>query len=81
MPEPATTRREVLVNTIIEEVVRDLEEKRSQANRVETPQRPARIDVVQTGLEELTTERMQELPTPPEGSIPELVTFFTPRHL
>ena len=75
------TRREVLGNTIIEEVVRDLDEEQSQAHRVETPQRPAQIDVVQTGLEEPTAERMQELPTPPEGSTLEPITFFIPRPL
>ena len=39
--EPAATQKEVPVNTIIEEVVRELDEEQSQANRVETPQQPA----------------------------------------
>ena len=81
MAEPATTKREVPVNTVIEEVVRELEEEQSQANRVETPQRPAWIDVIQTGPEEPTAERMQELPTPPEGSTLEPIAFLTPRPL
>ena len=68
--ELAATQGKVSVNTIVEEVVRELDEKRSQANMVETSQQPARIDVVQTGPEEPTAERMWELPTPPEGSTP-----------
>ena len=79
--EPAATRREVSINTIVEEVVRKLDEERSQANRVETPQLPARIDVVQIGPKEPLAERMRELSTPPEGSTPEPITFFTPRPL
>ena len=79
--EAATTRREIPFNTIVEEVVRELEEEQSQPNRVETPQRPARIDVVQTRPEEPTVERMRVLPTPLEVSIPEPVTIITPRPL
>ena len=48
---------------------------------MEIPQPLARIDVVQTGPEEPTTELMRELPTPAEGSTLEPVTFFTPRPL
>ena len=62
-------------------MVRELDEERSQAHRVETPQRLAWIDVVQIGPEEPIAEWMRELPTPPEGSTPQLVTFFTPRPL
>ena len=79
--KPEATQREVLVNTIVEEVVREQDEERSHALRIETPQRPAWLDVVQTGPEEPTAEQMQELPTPPEGSTPEPVTFFTPKPL
>ena len=77
--EPAVTHREIRVNTIIEEVVRELAKEQSKAHRVETPQQPTWIDVVQTGPEEATAERMRELPMPPEGSTLEPITFFTPR--
>ena len=79
--EAATTRREILVNIIVEEVVKELEEEQSQPNRVETPQRPAQIDMVQIGLEEPIAEQMRELPTPLEVSTPEPVTIITPRPL
>ena len=48
---------------------------------METPLRPAWIDVVQTGQEEPTAERKRELPTPPEVSTPEPVTIIMPRPL
>ena len=75
------TRREVLVNTIVEEVVRELEEERSLPSRVETAQQSARIDVIQIGSEEPTAERMRELPTPPKDSILELVAIIMLRPL
>ena len=77
--ELAVTHKEVLVNAIVEEVVRELDEEQSHTHRVETPQRPARIDVVQIGPEEISAERMRELPTPPTGSTLEPITFFTSR--
>ena len=77
--EPVVAHKEVPVNTIVEEVVRELAEEQSHTHRVETPQRPARIDVVQTGPEEVPADRMRELPMPPTGSTPEPITFFMPR--
>ena len=79
--EPTAAHREVPVNTIVEEVVRELEGERSQAHRVEAPPQPARIDTIQTGPDEPATERMRKLLTPPTSSIPEPITFFTPRPL
>ena len=79
--EPIMIRREVPVNTVVEEVVRELEEERSQANKVEILQRPARIDVIQTRPEEPIAERMWELPTPLEVSTPEPLAIFTPKPL
>ena len=40
--------REVLVNTMVEEVVRELEEEERQAFETRTPAPPARIDTIQT---------------------------------
>ena len=57
--------REVLVESIVGEVVRELEEEERAALDVLTPTPPAQIDVMQTGPEEQVAERMRELPTPP----------------
>ena len=38
--ESAVTHKEVRVNTIVEEVIRELAEEQSHTHRVETPQRP-----------------------------------------
>ena len=77
--ESAVTHKEVPVNSIVEEVVRELAKEQSHTHRVETPQRPARIDVVQTRPEEVPAKRMRELPTPLAGSTLEPITFFKSR--
>ena len=79
--EPAIAPRKVLVNTIVDEVVRELEVEQSQAHRVEATPQPARIDTIQTEPEEPVAEQMRELPTPPTGSTPEPISFVTPRSL
>ena len=79
--EPPAAQREVPINTIVEEVVRELEGERSQAHRVEAPPQSARIDTIQAGPKEPTTERMRKLPMPPIGSTSEPITFITPRPL
>ena len=73
--------REVLVKSIVGEVVRELEEEERAALDVLTPTPPARIDVVQTGPEEQVAERMRELPTPPSGPTPEPISLATPMSL
>ena len=69
--------REVLVKSIVGEVVRELEEEERAALDVLTPTPPARIDVVQTGPEEQVAEWMRELPTPPSGPTPEPISLAT----
>ena len=76
---PAT--REVLVNTMVGEVVRELEEEERQAFEIMTPAPPAQIDTIQTGPEEPTAERMRELPTSASGPTPEPISVATPRPL
>ena len=73
--------REVLVNTVVDEVVREIEEEERQAFEASTLMPPARIDTVQTGPEEPAAERMRELPTSPSGPIPEPIVVATPRPL
>ena len=51
--------REVFVNTVVDKVVRELEEEERQAFETRTPAPPARIDTIQTGPEEPTAERMR----------------------
>ena len=91
-PEPPTSPRtrtagttpaprEVLVNTVVEEVVRELEEEERQAFERSTPAPPARIDTIQTGPEEPTAKWMRELPTPPSGPTSEPISIATPRSL
>ena len=70
--------REVLVESIVGEVIRELEEEEGASLDVLTPTRPAQIDVVQTGPEEQMAERMRELPTPPSGPTPEPISLATP---
>ena len=77
----STPVREVLVESIVGEVVRELEEEERAALDVLTPTPPARIDVVQTGPEEQVAEQMRELPTPPSGRIPEPISLATPMSL
>ena len=73
--------REVLVESIVGEVVRELEEEERAAFDVLTPTPPARIDVVQTGPEEQEAEQMRELPTPPSGPTSEPISLATPMSL
>ena len=70
--------REVLVESIVGEVVRELEEEAMASLNIQTPTPPARIDVVQTEPEEQMAERMRELPTPPLGPTPEPISLATP---
>ena len=69
--------RKELVNTMVGEVVRELEEEERVAFDIMTPTPPARIDTVQTGPEEPMAERMRELPTPPLGPTPEPISLAT----
>ena len=81
---PAATSpasREVFVNTVVDEVVKDLVEEERRAFEESTPTPPARIDTVQTGPEEPAAERMRELQTPPSGPTPEPIAVATPRAL
>ena len=73
--------REVLVNTIVDEVVRELEEEARAAFHIMTPTPPAWIDTVQTRPEEPMAERMRELPMPPSGPTPEPISLATPMSL
>ena len=77
----STPVREVLVESIVGEVVRQLEEEERAALDVLTPTPPARIDIVQTGPEEQEAERMRELLTPPSGPTPEPISLATPMSL
>ena len=70
--------REVLVESVVGEVVRELEEEERASLNILTPTPPVRIDVVQTGLEEQMAERMRELPTPPPSPTPEPILLTTP---
>ena len=70
--------REVLVESIVGEVVRELEEEARASLDILTPTPLARIDVMQTGPEEQMAERMRELPTPPPGPTPEPISLATP---
>ena len=70
--------REVLVESGVGEVIRELEEEEGASLDVLTPTPPARIDVVQIGPEEQMAERMRELPTPPSGPTPEPISLATP---
>ena len=70
--------REVLVESIVGEVVRELEEEARTSLDILTPTPPARIDMVQTGPEEQMAERMRELPTPPPGPTPKPISLATP---
>ena len=81
MTHPAGTPipvREVVVESIVGEVIRELEEEEGVSLNILTSTLPARIDVVQTGPEEQMAERMRELPTPPPGPTPEPISLATP---
>ena len=73
--------REVLVESIVGEVVRELEEEERASLDILTPTPPARIDVVQIGPEGQMAERIRELPTPPLGPTPEPISLATPMSL
>ena len=73
--------REVLVESIVGEVVKELEEEERASLDILTPTPPARIDVLQTEPEEQMEERMRELPTPPPGPTPEPISLATPMSL
>ena len=72
---------EVLINTMVGEVVRELEEEERGAFDIVTPAPPARIDTMQTGPEEPMAKRMRELPTPPSGPTLEPISLATPGFL
>ena len=91
-PEPPTSPRtrtagispaprEVLVNAMVDEVVKELEGDERQAFETSTSELPAWIDTIQIGPEEPTAERMRELPTPPSGPTLEPISVATPRPL
>ena len=69
--------REVVVESIVGEVIRELEEEEGASLNILMSTPPARIDVVQTGPEEQMAERMRELPTPPPGPTPEPISLAT----
>ena len=75
------TPRQVLVNQVVDEVIRELEEEERQAFETSTLVPPARIDTVQIEPEELMAERMRELFTPPSDPTPEPISVVTPRPL
>ena len=77
----STPVREVLVESIVGEVVRELEKEARASLDILTPTPPAWIDVVQIGPEEQMVERMSELPTPPPGPTPEPISLATPLSL
>ena len=72
---------DVLVNTLVGEVVRELEEEARATFDVVTPAPTARIDTIQTGPKEPMAERMRELPTPPSGPTPKPISLATPAPL
>ena len=73
--------REVLVNTMVDEVVRELEEEERRAFDIMMPAPSARIDTMQIGPEEPMAEQMRELPTPPSRPTPEPISVATPMTL
>ena len=64
--ESVTTRREISVGKVVKRIIEELEEEHHQPSRSQTPHQLARINVIQTELEEGSAERMQELLTPCE---------------
>ena len=70
--------REVVVESIVGEVITELEEEEGASLNILTPTPPTRIDVVQIGPEEQMAERMRELPTPPSGPTPKPISLATP---
>ena len=74
---PALVRK-MVVESIVGEVIRELEEEEGASLNILTSTPLARIDVVQTGPEEQMAERMRELPTPPPGPTLEPISLATP---
>ena len=70
--------REVVVESIVGEVIRELEEEERASLNILTSTPSARIDVVQTGPKEQMAERIREFPTPPPGPTPEPISLATP---
>ena len=73
--------KEVLVNTMVGEVIRELEEEEREAFDIMMPALSAQIDTMQTRPEEPAAEWMRELPTPPPGPTPEPISLATPGSL
>ena len=73
--------KEVLVNTVVEQVVMELEEEERQAFGANPTAPPAQIDTVQIRSKELAAEQMRELHTLPSGPTPEPISVATPRPL
>ena len=73
--------REVLVDTLVGEVVRELEEEARAIFDVVTPAPTARINTIQIGPEEPMAERMRKLPTIPSSPTPEPISLATPTSL
>ena len=75
-----TTTRKIRIddNEMARQLLEGIQDQPDQLSRSETPQQTARIDVVQTEVDERPTERTQELPTPAEFSTPELALMKTP---
>ena len=73
--------KEVLVESIVDKVVRVLEEEERASLDILTPTPVARINMVHAGPEEQMAERMRKLPTPPPGSTPEPISLATPMSL
>ena len=73
--------REVLVNSMVGEVIRELEEEERAAFDIMMPAPSARIDTMQTELEEPAAECMKELPMPPPGPTPKPISVATPMTL
>ena len=70
--------REVVVESIVGKVIRELEEEEGASLNILMSTPPAQIDVVQTGPEEQMAERMRKLPTPPPGPTLEPISLATP---
>ena len=69
--------REVLVDTLVDEVVRELEKEARAIFDIVTRAPTAQIDTIQIGPEEPMAEQMRELPTPPLGPTPEPISLAT----
>ena len=70
--------REVVVESVVGEEVKEIEEEEGASHDILTPTPPAWIDVVQTRPEEEMAEQMRELPTPPSSPTAEPISLGTP---